>query len=233
MLYYSMMKRIHTELELVQLGIPTVEYDKFQIYPIIEVRPTYNAYLEKLVAEDVPRLIDNGISRKYYEQHYYKEPLTDIELYKAYTSLLAESKKSLFMYVENITKEYLENFSSVEKLTWNIQQTEIEAWLKDASSPTPTLDALATYRGISREEMLQKTSVKIQTFKHLIPIVIGQQQMYEDKLKEIEDDSEKSTEQKIEAIQALIRDIRISLSTNETEEPVEEITTGNYELTEA
>ena len=67
-----------------------------------------------------------------------------------------------------------------EVLTWDIQKLECEAYAKDNSSPTPSIDILATYRGLERTELINKVLTKVEQYKQYIFALTGLRQKYED-----------------------------------------------------
>lgn len=76
-------------------------------------------------------------------------------------------------------------YSDVERASFEQQRLEIEAYHRDQSVATPTLDALAAQRGISREEQLQRTWSKVNTYFDESTRIIGKQQAYKDQISSI------------------------------------------------
>ncbi|WP_374044404.1 hypothetical protein, partial [uncultured Bilophila sp.] len=73
-------------------------------------------------------------------------------------------------------------------------------------APTPTLDALAQARGITREDQLAKAKAKVEAFVPLSAFIIGTQQRYEDQIKVIAADAGKTPAERMAELDALIFD---------------------------
>lgn len=101
---------------------------------------------------------------------------------------------------------YMALFSEVERSTWPKQQAEVEAVAADPAAPTPTLDALAQARGITREEQLAKAKAKVEAFVPLSSFIIGTQQRYEDQIKTIANDTAKTPAERMAELDALAFD---------------------------
>ena len=80
---------------------------------------------------------------------------------------------------EAIYEQALASYSEVEKATFADQKAEYRAYQLDNTAPTPTVDAIATGRGITRDELLTKIGNNIIGQLQLI----GQQQAEEDMIK--------------------------------------------------
>lgn len=101
---------------------------------------------------------------------------------------------------------YMALFSEVERSTWPKQQAEVEAVAADPAAATPTLDALAQARGITREEQLAKAKAKVEAFVPLSAFIIGTQQRYEDQIKAIAADAAKTPAERMAELDALVFD---------------------------
>jgi len=78
--------------------------------------------------------------------------------------------------VDQLTAGYPEG----ERLTWAVQQSEALAWAANAQAPTPYLEGLAAARGISAEEMRQKTLAQTQLFMAASQDLVGRRQRLRD-----------------------------------------------------
>lgn len=67
-----------------------------------------------------------------------------------------------------------------ERLTWPTQQAEALAWGDDPSAPTPYLDGLAAARGITPEDMRQKTLHQTLLFMQASQHLVGKRQRLRD-----------------------------------------------------
>lgn len=86
---------------------------------------------------------------------------------------IRKQSESLMIDIEN-------SYPSFERQTWPYQRLEVEAWEKDNSTPTPTIDAIAVSRQISRDEHLSKTLAKTNEFKSMSNHLAGRRQYFED-----------------------------------------------------
>lgn len=128
---------------------------------------------------------------------------SDEETEEDLSRLVVEKSNEARIMADLVVAPYLSEFSDVEKQTWAKQQDEVAAYLADNSAPTPTLDGLAQSRGISREEMLEKAVAKVTAFEPLSVAIVGRQQAYEDMIKAIAADDEKTVSERIAEIRAL------------------------------
>jgi len=71
-------------------------------------------------------------------------------------------------------------YPEAERMTWATQQREALAWAADPAAPTPYLDGLATARGISPEDMRQKTLDQTQLFMQASQQLVGTRQRLRD-----------------------------------------------------
>lgn len=84
--------------------------------------------------------------------------------------------------IDILTADYPE----AELLTFDKQESEARAWLKDKTLETPFLSALAVSRGLSLDELAKKVVEKADAFTLASGVLIGQRQKYEDELKKAE-----------------------------------------------
>jgi hypothetical protein len=69
-----------------------------------------------------------------------------------------------------------------EKDSWPNQTLEATSWNQDNNAPTPYLDSLASYRGITPLEYRQKTVAKVLAYKEASAFLIGTRQKYADQI---------------------------------------------------
>lgn len=81
-------------------------------------------------------------------------------------------------YIQNIEDEYPE----YEKRTWPAQKAEAQAWYLDNSAPTPTLDRIASIRGVEREILILKAYHKSKAYDQFAGDLIGTRQKIEDQI---------------------------------------------------
>ncbi|UYY88610.1 hypothetical protein [Alcaligenes sp. SMD-FA] len=83
---------------------------------------------------------------------------------------------------ESAVSELTAGYPATERLTWPVQQAEALAWSKDSSIATPYLDGIATARGISLDEMREKTLTQVRSFLELTQHLIGVRQGLRDQI---------------------------------------------------
>lgn len=71
-------------------------------------------------------------------------------------------------------------YPEAERLTWPVQQAEALAWDADSEAPTPYIDGLAAARGVTPEEMRQKTLEQTQLFMAASQQLVGTRQRLRD-----------------------------------------------------
>lgn len=95
---------------------------------------------------------------------------------------LAEINTAFTQAAAALTDGYPES----ERLTWPVQQQEALAWEADPDAPTPYLDGLAAARGITPEEMREKTLQQTQLFMLASQQLVGKRQRLRDLVYEAE-----------------------------------------------
>ena len=92
-----------------------------------------------------------------------------------------------YQYIDNLNLEAqsfmdssLPKYPDFEKLTFETQKSEARGWVLDNTAQTPNVDILALNRGIDREVLLEKISVKATEFEKLSMAIAGQRQKFED-----------------------------------------------------
>lgn len=73
-------------------------------------------------------------------------------------------------------------YPEAERLTWPVQQAEALAWAADPAAPTPYLDGLAAARGITADDMRQKTLDQAQLFLQASQQLVGTRQRLRDQI---------------------------------------------------
>jgi hypothetical protein len=74
---------------------------------------------------------------------------------------------------------YFNQFSSIEKSTWDSQLAEAKAFLADSTAATPLLSGIAVGRGITVDELAQKVVEKATIYQGLVSELIGSKQALE------------------------------------------------------
>lgn len=134
------------------------------------------AIVNTIVVGTVGELASLGITRYSLVDETPKHP---IDLTALAARKLAEVNTAATTVANTLTAGYPE----FEKLTWADQKREALAWVADNTVATPYLDTLAAFRGISRQEYIEKTVSKVQLFQIASAKLVGQRQYYEDQIK--------------------------------------------------
>lgn len=193
-------KEIFTEVILKYKGINVNDSNVLHVLNLFPIKYDYIEY-NSSVDEMIPDSIEfNG---EYYVQTFTTSELPESNLQNNLEKEAVDKANTARLKADEITAPYLSDFSNTEKLTFQQQELEVLAWQKDNSTPTPVLDSLAEVRGISRDEQIQKAITKVTLFRGLSATIIGQQQKYEDMIKEIKNNSEKTLRDRIIEIQNL------------------------------
>ena len=210
MIYFdSMISQICTESYLNQRGLPLDDafLRGIGIFPIEYSYPDHNAdtHTFEPVGEPHPKADD---PRTYVQDFVVVElPHEDQQ---ANLERNAEAKrKAALSNADAAVAGHMALFSEVERSTWLKQQSEVEAVAADPAAPTPTLDALAQARGITREEQIEKAKAKVEAFVPLSAFIIGTQQRYEDQIKAIAADAAKTPAERMAELDALVLDYHL------------------------
>ena len=67
-------------------------------------------------------------------------------------------------------------YKETERETWSIQFDEASAFLADSSHPTPMIDSIATYRGITKAELVTLIMENANLFRGASGSILGIQQ---------------------------------------------------------
>tara|TARA_R110002153_G_scaffold70851_4_gene185814 strand:+ start:1636 stop:2163 length:528 start_codon:yes stop_codon:yes gene_type:complete len=125
-------------------------------------------------AHDDPSEIAQEVTRALFDAEISPKKPIDINDYRNPLLELISSKSQY--YVESLISTY----PDFEKLTFETQKSEARGWAMDNTVDTPNVDILAFNRGIDREVLLEKISVKATEFEKLSMAIAGQRQKFED-----------------------------------------------------
>jgi hypothetical protein len=73
-------------------------------------------------------------------------------------------------------------YPEFERLTWPDQEREARAWQADNAAETPTLDAIATARGLTLADLAGRVITKADTFRLAAGQLAGKRQALEDQI---------------------------------------------------
>ncbi|HDR1796644.1 TPA: hypothetical protein QB579_000330 [Pasteurella multocida] len=113
------------------------------------------------------------------------DELKSLALSNAKADKLKEINDAAQDYVDGIAKTY--ETPEFERDTWLTQRAEAIAWKQDPNSPTPTLESIATNRGVPLDVLREKAYQKSVLFATLSATIAGQRQKLEDQLLAITD----------------------------------------------
>lgn len=197
---------VQTETLIEQRGLPLDDafLRDIGIFPVEYPYPAFNADTHMFEPSGAPHPKDG-------DPQTYVQDFAVVELpqedQRANLERKAEAKrKAALSGADAAVAGYMALFSEVERSTWPKQQAEVEAVAADPAAPTPTLDALAQARGITREEQLAKAKAKVTAFVPLSSFIIGTQQRYEDQIKTIANDTAKTPAERMAELDALAFD---------------------------
>lgn len=77
---------------------------------------------------------------------------------------------------------YISTYPLFERQTWPNQEAEARAWLADNNYESARLTSLATYRGLTVEEIATRIINKVDLFNGVADQLMGQRQAMEDQL---------------------------------------------------
>lgn len=196
--YNTVTGEVVTEVVLRARGAPMERLASIGIYPLEHPAPDYDKVTQKLELVPERNLVDGVFIQPYVAVEL---PLEDQE--RNLESFAKQRADEARAAADQATQDYLSDFSTVEKMTFEQQRLEVEAYKKNPSVATPTLDALAKERGIPREMQIQKAIVKVDAFTAMATVIVGTQQSYEDSIKTIAGDTAKSIQQRVDALRDL------------------------------
>lgn len=104
---------------------------------------------------------------------------TDAELLdEAVTQSLSAINSSCDAALAEVRAKYPES----EVLSWTKQEQEARDWLADSSTETPLVDALATERGIDKDELVSRIIAKADAYTLAVGTTVGKRQRLEDQI---------------------------------------------------
>lgn len=199
--------KTYTETVLKTMGFPVdnpLAFKQAGIFPIEYSRPNYDVDVEELKAKDTPVLQD-GVYIQGFDVVELPAEQQQANLDKVAKKKADEARDA----ADQATAPYLSDFSTVEKMTFEQQRLEVEAYKQNQNVATPTLDALARERGISRMEQITKAIAKVDKFAEISAVVVGKQQGYEDAIKTVKNDDSQSVRSRITAIRDMTFDFSL------------------------
>ncbi|MFC0949186.1 hypothetical protein ACFGW0_02065 [Pasteurella multocida] len=138
---------------------------------------------ELVVVNDTPMLVPTRPSECYEwvdGQWVINDEKASELLAVAKTKKLKEINDSAQAYVDGIAKTY--ETPEFERDTWLTQRAEAIAWKQDPNNLTPTLESIATNRGVPLDILREKAYQKSVLFATLSSTIAGQRQKLEDQL---------------------------------------------------
>lgn len=200
-------KELVTETVLQFQGMDTSNPEILQnagLFPVTYDYPAINSNVDTFEPEGLPVEVD-GV----YKQQFKVVQLPDDVLEQNLLNLQKSKLEQVRADADKAAEPFLADFSTPEKLTFDMQMQEVYNYQKNSEAPTPILDALAQGRGISREELIEKAIVRAEQFMSLVSGVVGKQQGYEDEINSIAR-QRKTTRDKILELDSLTFDFNIS-----------------------
>lgn len=199
-------KQVVTELTLKRTGLRVSDLDIVRQAgwaPVQYVYPSYDSDIEEIIPE--PLTVEGGNAA----QHFRVEELPAEQQQANLARVAKEAADRARGGADQATAPYLSDFSTVEKMTFEQQRLEVEAYKQNQNVATPTLDALARERGISRMEQITKAIAKVDLFAQVSSVVVGKQQSYEDAIKTVKNDDTLSIRARIAALRGMTFDYTI------------------------
>lgn len=99
----------------------------------------------------------------------------------------ADAIKRIREQAQSLMAKTEESYPSFERQTWPYQRLEVEAWERDNTASTPTIDAIALSKEVSREGQILRTIEKINEFKFSANHLVGRRQYFERLIKSSDD----------------------------------------------
>lgn len=199
-------KQVVTELTLKRTGLRVSDLDIVRQagwVPVQYVYPSYDSDIEEIIPE--PLTVEGDSAT----QHFHVEELPAEQQQANLDRVAKEAADRARDGADQATAPYLSDFSTVEKMTFEQQRLEVEAYKQNQNVATPTLDALARERGISRMEQITKAIAKVDLFAQVSSVVVGKQQSYEDTIKTVKNDDSLSIRARITALRDMTFDYTI------------------------
>ena len=100
-----------------------------------------------------------------------------------------ESAKTEHIRVVNEMYQYtiqcgFEEYPDAETRTWDRQEAEALAWLKDNKHPTPLIDGIVTARGMDKAELITRILANAETWVAFVAVNTGKRQKCIDEVNE-------------------------------------------------
>jgi hypothetical protein len=99
---------------------------------------------------------------------------------------LADLKEARLLELNNTAQALADQatagYPGFEIQTWPDQRRESTAWQADNTALTPYIDLMASYRGVTRENLLARTVAAVEAFSAYFPKVVGRRQKYADEI---------------------------------------------------
>ncbi|MCA0973387.1 GA module-containing protein [Halomonas denitrificans] len=110
---------------------------------------------------------------------YWIPPKTDAEkLEDARQSAMRRINSAYEAELASIRSEYPDS----EQMTWDKQEREARAYLADSGTATPLLDAMATGRGMGKDELATRIIAKADAWMQASGLATGKRQALEDQV---------------------------------------------------
>lgn len=190
-----------TEMALQMKGYPSDEtiLASIGVYPITNIFPVYDKDTQDIEPEEIVVNHENHTAI----QNFKIVDCNPIILQANLERVKNEKHKEALTKADESVSAYLSQYSDIEQLTFPQQQKEVEAYLLDSTSSTPSLDEIAENRGVPRLELIQKAISKVQLFTAMSAKIVGQQQKYEDMITSIINSSTLTLVEKIQQIREI------------------------------
>ncbi|EFM88668.1 hypothetical protein appser4_21960 [Actinobacillus pleuropneumoniae serovar 4 str. M62] len=152
----------------------------------------FTAIYPNLDFETMPKLTDkqyqaylakaNGKERFINGKFVYEQIKVDLQavILTAKSAKLADINQQAQAFINDLT-DY-DKTPPFERDTWGIQRQEAIAWVKDNTTPTPTLEWISQTRGVPLNVLRQKAYEKAVIYQKVSSLMAGQRQAYEDRL---------------------------------------------------
>jgi hypothetical protein len=95
----------------------------------------------------------------------------------------AETRAAVRQEAESRLRPLLDEYNEPERLSWERQLEQARAFEADNTAKTPLMDALATQRGLTRDQMADRIIGAADTFESQAGAILGLQQAAEDAAK--------------------------------------------------
>ena len=100
--------------------------------------------------------------------------------YDFLAALRVDAKKRIVEQSQHYMQDLEDQYPEFEKRTFPDQKLDVLAWRADSNAATPTLDAIASTRGIDRLTIIVSADTKVTSMHLLATSMTGQRQKFED-----------------------------------------------------